>query len=429
MVDITEVKTILEDQGKAWDEFKKTNDDILAAKAEGKSVADLEVKLANLSKSLDQIEELKSQIGDLAKRTRPGMSEKGEADLESEIKSFNAMRQSGAAGQVKGATEEEFVGYRKAFFDVIRKSDKMMTPEEHKAMQVGIDSDGGYLVPPAATGRIIKRLYDFVTMRRLASVVSISTDALEGIVDRDEVGYGWVGETQPRPDTDTPELGKYRLQAHEMYASPKATQKLLDDAAIDIEGWLATKVADKFARVENDAFINGNGVNMPRGLFTYPTATTDDASRAWGTFQHVTSGTNGSFANADMLFDLIGKLKGGYLQSATFLTRREAVTSIRKLKESTTNAYMWQPGLQQGQPDRLLGYPIEVDQDIPALASGSLSMALGDFAEAYTIVDRIGIRTLRDPYTDKPYVKFYSTRRVGGGAISFDAVKFVKFST
>ncbi len=268
-------------------------------------------------------------------------------------------------------------------------------------------------------------------MRQIASTMTISTNAIEGLIDRDEADYGWVGEVSSRPDTDTPTLGKYRLEAHEMYASPKITQTLLDDAAIDIESWLANKVADKFARAENDAFANGAGVVTPRGLFTYTTEATADASRDWGKFEHVVSGANGAFhtTKADPLFDLISKFKVQYLQNARWLTRREVIALVRKLKEATSDQYLWQPGLQMGQPDRLLGYPIVIDQDVPAVGTGSLSMALGDFSEAYQIVDRIGMRTLRDPFTDKPYVKYYTTRRVGGGAVNFDAVKFFKFST
>ena len=195
-------------------------------------------------------------------------------------------------------------------------------------------------------------------------------------------------------------------------------------------GWLANKIADKFPRTEGDAFINGTGAGKPRGLFTYTTAATADSARAWGQFEHVKTGANGDFhtTKADPIQDLIGAFKDQYLQNASFLTRREVRTKIRKLKEATSDRYLWEPSLQMGQPDRLLGYPVVIDQYVPTLATDSLSLALGDFRDAYTIVDRVGIRTLRDPYTAKPYVVFYSTKRTGGGAISFESVKFLKFS-
>ena len=216
-----------------------------------------------------------------------------------------------------------------------------------------------------------------------------------------------------------------------MYAMPKISQKLIDDASMDVEGWLSMKVADKFARVEGAGFTTGTGAGQPRGLFSYTTAATGDDTCAWGQFEHVKTGTNGGFnstTKGDVLFDLIGAFKPAYLQRAQWLMRREMRTAIRKLKGATSDLYLWEPSLQAGQPDRLMGYPVRVDQYVPAMATDSLSLALGDFREAYTIVDRIGIRTLRDPYTAKPYVVFYSTKRSGGGAVNFEAVKFLKLS-
>jgi HK97 family phage major capsid protein len=434
MSDLSEVKKIIEDQGAAWEIFKKANDELIAAKADGKAVADLEVKLANATKALDDLGAMKSdydaKFADLAKRTRPGGgNEKAEMDLAAEVKSFNDQRQSMSNAPVQSVGEEGYIAYKNAFFSVIRGGDRKATGEEMKAMQVGIDSEGGYLVPPATVGRIVRRVYDASTMRQICTVQSISTNDLEGLTDRDEASYGWTSEHGARTETDTPQVGKYRLEAHEMYAMPKATQKLLDDAAVDIESWLAMKVADKFVRVENDAFINGDGVGKPRGLFTYSVATTADATRTWGTFQYHPTGASAAFhtTKADPLFDFLAMFKNQYLNGARWLTRREVIAKVRQLKEATTDQYLWQPGLQMGQPDRLLGYPIVIDQDVPAIAANSYSMAFGDFAEAYTIVDRIGMRTLRDPFTAKPYVLFYTTKRVGGGATNFDSVKFIKF--
>ena len=216
-----------------------------------------------------------------------------------------------------------------------------------------------------------------------------------------------------------------------MYASPKVTQTLLDDSAVDIESWLAMKVADKFARVEGTAFLQGNGAGKPHGLCAYSTAATADETRAWGVFEHVITGANGDFhtTKGDPLQDLIGAFKDEYLQAASFLMRREVRTKIRKLKEATSDRYLWEPSLQAGQPDMLLGYAARIDQYIPALATGSLSLGFGDFRKAYTIVDRVGIRTLRDPFTDKPFVKFYTTKRVGGDVVNFEAIKLMKFAS
>jgi HK97 family phage major capsid protein len=433
-MDMTELKNLIEAQGRAFEEFKTTNDALIKAKAEGKAIGDLEAKLAKMETDLANQSELKAQLDVMqAAMNRPGNGgDKGA--FEKEIKSFNDMRR---AARVQGSDKadigaEDYQQYKQAFWEYQRKGNiDWQTVEERKAMSVGTDADGGYLVPAPPVGRIVQKVYDLSPIRQIANVMSISGDALEGVNDLDEADYGWVGETGTRSDTTTPGVGKYRIEAHEMYAQPKATQKLLDDAAVDIEAWLAAKVANKFARAEGGAFITGNGVGKPRGYAAYTTAATGDATRAWGQLEHIKTGANGDFASsnpADVLFDLIAAFKSPYLNQARFVTRREVVAKIRKFKEATTNAYMWQPGLQAGQPDRLLGYPIVMAQDTPTLATDSLSLAFGDFNEGYQIVDRIGMRTLRDPFTDKPYVKFYTTKRTGGGVVNFEAIKFLKFA-
>lgn len=433
---VLEVKKLVEAMGRGFEEFKTTNDALIKAKADGKALSDFEAKLDKIDKDLNNLSEAKSAIdAALAKLNRPALGGAGEGagDLAAEVKTFNDYRRSlaNAPGNVSEVTTEQYVAYKSAFISFARKGNlEMLTDAERKAMSAGVDSDGGYLLPTPMVGRIVQRVYETSPIRQIASVQTISTDALEGINDLDEASAGWVGETGARNDTNTPQVGKYRIEAHEMYAQPKATQKLLDDAAVDIEAWLSGKVSDKFTRVENAAFITGNGVSKPMGFCSYATAATGDASRAWGTLEHVKTGANGAFAGsnpADVLFDLIGAFKAHFLANGKFVTRREVITLVRKFKDQQ-NGYLWQPGLQAGQPDRLLGYPIVNAQDMPAVATGSLSLAFGDFMAGYQIVDRIGIRVLRDPYTSKPYVKFYSTKRTGGGVLDFEAIKFLSFS-
>lgn len=435
---IVEIKRLMEDLGKAWKSHRETNDALLKAKADGKAVSDLEAKLDKIGKDLDQMAEIKQQFDDLmVKLARPGgMAGKGDDTLAAETKGFNeALRadfQSKGRSMPTALTVDQYAQYKSAFLGLVRHGDlERLSSDERKALSAGSDPDGGYLLPTPTVGRIVKRVYEASVMRQLATVQTISTDAIEGIVDNGEAGAGWVSETGTRSETSTPQVGKWRIEAHEMYAEPRVTQKLLDDAAVDIEAWLGSKVGEKFARVEGSAFWNGTGVGQPRGLATYTTAATGDDTRTWGQIEHVVTGANGAFhtTKADPLQELIGAFRDQYLQAAQWAMRREVRTLIRKLKEATSDRYLWEPSLQAGQPDRLLGYPVRIDQFMPALATGSLSMAFGDFAEAYTIVDRIGIRTLRDPFTAKPYVKFYSTRRVGGGCVNFEAVKFLKFST
>lgn len=435
-MDIEDIKKVIDAQGEAFEEFKRTNEALLKAKAEGKAVGDLEAKMAKIDVDMADFSEVKAEFdAAMVKLNRPNFgNEKGEADADAELKAFNHMRRaSRVQGSDKGeASHDEYEQYKRAFWQYNRKGNiDWLEPEERKAMSVGTDADGGYLLPSPTVGRIVEKVWDLSPIRQIASVMPISADALEGVNDLDESAYGWVGETTTRADTTTPTVGKYRIEAHEMYAQPKATQKLLDDAAVDIEAWLQGKVANKFARAEGAAFITGSGVSQPRGFTSYTTTATGDATRTWGQLEHIKTGVNGDFAAsspADILFDLIGAFKTPYLQNARWVTRREVIAKIRKFKESTTNAYMWQPGLQPGQPDRLLGYPIVMAQDMPALGTASLSVAFGDFAEGYQIVDRMGMRTLRDPYTDKPYVKFYTTRRVGGAVVNFEAIKLLNFS-
>lgn len=437
-VTLLEVKDMLTQQGKTFDEFKKANDELLKAKADGKAVGDLEAKVAELSKALDKFDEMKAAVEEIQKKSnRPQNDQdvKGAATLAAEVKGFNLMLR--ADFQSKGRAhpgdldKDTYAQYKSGFFKLASGvTIDSLTADERKAMSAGSDPDGGYMLPHSTVGRTVGLVWEQSTMRQLATVETISTDKIEGMVDNDEADAGWVSELGTRSDSGTPTVGKYEIQAHEMYAMPKASQKILDDAATDVEAWLAKKVADKFARVEGTGFTTGTGVGQPRGLFSYTTAATADETRTWGTFEHVKTGANGAFHTdkADPLQNLLGAFKDQYLQRASWLMRREMRTAIRKMKEATSDRYLWEPSLQMGQPDRLLGYPVRIDQYVPAMATDSLSLAFGDFKEAYTIVDRIGMRTLRDPFTAKPYVVFYTTKRTGGGAINFEAVKFLKLA-
>lgn len=437
-MDLIEIKKVIDQQGETFEQFKKANDALLAAKAEGKAVGDLEAKVAKMSADLDKFSEVKAAVDELiAKAKRPdlGTDKKAEQDA-IELKGFNlALR---AEYQAKGkAFPGEFDAklyseYKSGFLKVMAGvAVEALNSDERKAMSAGSDPDGGYLLPNSTQGRVVMKLYEQSIMRQICDVQTISTEKIEGVADTGEADAGWVAELGTRSDTTTPTVGRWEIAAHELYAMPKVSQKLIDDAATDVEAWLAGKVADKFARVEGAAFWQGTGVGQPKGLTMYTTAATADGSRSWGQFEHVVSGANGDFHTTqfDPIHTLMGAFKDHFLPNAQFVMRRAVRTSARKLKESTTNRYLWEPGMQVGAPERLMGYPARVDEYMPTLATGSLSLAFGDFRQAYTIVDRIGIRTLRDPYTAKPYVVFYSTKRTGGGAANFEAVKFLKFST
>jgi len=435
-----EIKEVVADLATAFEVFKKTNDEALKEVKEGKEDVLTKEKVEKIDKALTALEDAKTSAeqrsDDIEKRlNRSELSGTVKSeDLAKEVKTFNGHRiQSEKFKREADVTEDEYKAYTKAFGTVLRKGESSLaTDEERKALSVGVDTDGGYVVPAAVSARTITRIFETSIIRPLVSTETINTDAIEGLRDTDEASSGgWVSETGTRANTDTPELAKWRVPVHEMFAQPIATQQLLDDSSRDMEAWLSMKVADKFTRVENAAFVTGNGVGQPRGFASYTTAATADATRTWGQLEHVATGAAGDFAAsnpADILFDLEAAFKPGYLNNATFATRRSVVTKLRKIKTSE-GIYLWQPSIALGVPQTLLGYPIALMEDMAELADGSLSLALGDFRQAYTIVDRQGLRVIRDNLTTKPYVKFYTTRRVGGAVLQFEALKFLKFST
>lgn len=303
---------------------------------------------------------------------------------------------------------------------------------EAKAMQAGAGPNGGYVVHDVLSTGMTKIMAEISPIYRLARKIPLTAGlAFEEPIDRESAGASWVGETETRGDTTTPDLGMFRAELKEICAMPKATQTLIDTASTNILAWLQEKVGEAFATKESDAFHNGNGVIQPRGILTFTTAATADSSRTWGQFEHVVTGANGAFhtTKADPLQDLIAALKPQYRNGAVWLMNRRTANTIRKLKEATSDGYLWQPGLQLGQPDVLLGYRVEIDENMPDMAAGSLSIAFGNVEKTYTIIEQPGTKFLTDPYTDKPNVKLFAYRRVGGGVNNFESMKFLKFST
>ena len=437
MADLNEIKSLLEVQGSTWNEYKKANDERIARVEAGLSTSDQDAKLAAMEERMGAIDEIKSKLIAVEKNVARGnlAVDQKAGDLETETKSFNQARRAvvrpGAV--VADISHDEMKAYKNAWEKQVRFGKESLDSDEVKALQAGVDPDGGYLLPPAAQGRIVTKVYEQSVFRSLAASMSISANDVEGLEDIGEAGAGaWMSETTAPSETTTPQVGKWRIEAHEYYVEPRITQRLLEDAAVNVESWLGMKIADKMSRIEGDAFLNGTGVGQPRGLFTYTTAATADASRTWGTFEHVASGASGALKAAasdpfDPFIDLTMAMKPVYLAGAVWYTRREMVAAMRKIKASDYQ-YLWQPSLQAGVPDRFMGYPVIVDQYVPAMGAGSLSLAFGDFSTAYLIVDRLGMTTLRDVYTAKPFIKFYTRRRVGGGATHYESVKFLKLS-
>ncbi len=303
---------------------------------------------------------------------------------------------------------------------------------EFKALSVGTDPQGGFSVLPTFSTAIMELQRLISPVRSHARVETIGSDAFEELQSRDNAAVAWVGETSARTVTDNPTLAKIRVPVHELMAMPAATQTILDDASFNVEDWLARKIAESFAAEEGTQFCNGNGVSKPRGLLTYPTAATGDATRAWAVFEHVATGVNGAFAASataiDVFHETISKLKPRYLTNAKWFMTRSVRAAVGKLKDST-NRSLVQDSLALGQPDSILGYPLVIIEDMPALATNSLSVGFGDMRQTYIVIDRAGLRVLRDPYTNKPNVLFYSTVRRGGDVQNFESLKFIKAST
>ncbi|PWR19143.1 phage major capsid protein [Zavarzinia compransoris] len=405
MTDLATLQSATDDLARVFGSFRAEND---------RRLAEIETKGRADVLTTEKVDRLNAEVGRLNETV---------ASLET------ALARPGRAAKARNPAE---TAHAAAFSLFLRKGiDHELPGLEKKAMSVVSDPDGGYLVAAEVTDRIVSRLHDASPIRAIASVLTITADAAEGMLDLGEPAAGWVAETEGRGETASPQVGLWRIPAHELYAEPRVSQKLLDDAGFDVEAWLAQKVADKFGRAENAAFVGGSGVGMPRGFTTYGTAATADGSRAWGTLQHVLTGANGAFAASDpgdALIALTYALKAGYRPGACFVMARATVAEVRKLKGDGDGQYLWQPALGARQPATLLGYPVIEAEDMPAPATGSLSIAFGNFREGYAVVDRQGIRTLRDPYTAKPQVKFYTTRRVGGDVLDFDAVKLLKFA-
>jgi len=318
----------------------------------------------------------------------------------------------------------------KAAFDAYVRSgaSEALRQIETKAMSVGSNPDGGYLVPVELDTVIAERLAMVSPIRGLAAVRSISGNLYKKPFLTAGPATGWVGETAARPQTTSPQFDVLSFPAMELYAMPAATATLLDDAAVNLDDWLVGEIDQVFAEQEGMAFVNGDGVNKPKGFLNYTTVA--NAAWTWGNLGHVATGVAGAFAASnpsDSLVDLIYALKAGYRQNATFVMNRKTQAQVRKFKDST-GVYLWQPPAMASGRASLIGFPLADTEDMPDIAAGSLSIAFGDFKRGYLIVDRQGVRLLRDPYSSKPYVLFYTTKRVGGGVQDFDAIKVLKFA-
>ena len=298
---------------------------------------------------------------------------------------------------------------------------------EVKSISGAVPADGGYAVPKEIDAMIARELAEISPIRSLAQVVQTGTAGYRKLIATGGTASGWVSETAGRPETDTPQFAEIAPPAGELYANPAASQAMLDDAGFDLESWLASEIAMEFARAEGAAFVNGSGADQPAGFLQAPVSTLDDSARAFGSLQYVGSGdANGFGTEPDAkLIDLVHTMKAGHRQGASFVMNSATLAEVRKLK-TADGAFLWQPGLVEGQPDRLLGYPVIEAEDMPDIATDAFPIAFGNFRHGYLIAERTATQILRDPFTNKPFVHFYATKRVGGQVLDSAAIKLLR---
>jgi HK97 family phage major capsid protein len=395
---------VLADLHRAFSAFKDTNEERLA-QIETRLGADVvtEDKLQRIDRALDETKQRLDRVAlDLA---RPKL---------------------GGAPAADDAARE----HKSAFALYMRAGESAgLKALESKALSAGSGPDGGYLVPTPAEQEILRRLARLSPIRAIASVREISTHSFRKARSTQGPAVGWVAEADPRPQTTSQQIVDLTFPAMELYAMPAATQTLLDDAAVDVEQWIAEEVQTAFAEQEGTAFVSGSGTDRPKGFLAYTTVA--DSSWSWGNIGYVATGVSGGFAASnpsDALFNLVYALRAGYRQNGKFVMNRETQSTIRKFK-TTTGEYLWAPPASLDAQASLLNFPVIEAEDMPNVGADSLSVAFGDFLRGYLVVDRLGVRVLRDPYSAKPYVLFYTTKRVGGGVQDFEAIKLLKFGT
>ncbi|MCJ1961109.1 phage major capsid protein [Novosphingobium mangrovi (ex Hu et al. 2023)] len=326
------------------------------------------------------------------------------------------------AGSAEGAPSLELKGFVDGYLRAGRET-------EWKSISGAVPADGGYAVPREIDALIAARLKSVSPIRSIAQVVQTGSAGYRKLISTGGTASGWVSETAARPETDTPSFAEIAPPTGELYANPAASQAMLDDAGFDLPTWLADEIATEFARAEGAAFISGSGTNQPMGFITGTTSTAGDATRQFGTLQHVVSGNASTLgANPELkLIDLVHALKAGHRQGASWVMNAQTLALVRKLKTSD-GAFLWQPGLVDGQPDRLLGYPVVEASDMPDVAANTTPIAFGNFRAGYLIAERSATAILRDPFTNKPFVHFYATKRVGGQVLDSDAIKLLKIA-
>jgi len=391
----------IDDMMVAFEAFKDSNDRRIG-EIEKKSGPDVVTtdKLARIEAALDAGQRRMDEL--VLKSHRPSLS----------------------ASPVVSASE-----HKSAFEGYVRGGNEHALRSLEKKALTGGDTDAGFTVPVEVESEVMRRLTAISPIRAIAGVRQVSSSTYKKPVTSTGPATGWVAETDARVETDAPVLSELKFETMELYAMPAATSALLDDTAVDVDAWLADEIEAVFAEQETKAFVAGTGTGQPRGFTNYPTVA--ESSWSWDNLGFIATGAAGAFpaaGAADKLIDLVYTLKAGYRQNANFVMNRSTQAAVRKMKDADGH-YIWAPPAVPGTRASLLNFPVVEAEDMPEIADNALSIAFGDFRRGYLIVDRQGLRILRDPYSSKPYVLFYTTKRVGGGVQDFDAIKFLKFSS
>lgn len=401
MPDVKLQETIDELQG-AFGDFKKSNDERLAT-LEKKGHVD-PLLLTRIDKTDTEVDKLQKEVDRIVKELLAKANRPNRGDHQ--------------------ATPEE-LEHKAAFSRFMRKGDESNLLElQAKALNITTAADGGYAVPTELDRNILSLMQNDSPMRALCSVVTVGSSDYKKLVNLHGTASGWVDEDDARTITGTPTLAPLTAFMGEIYANPAATQQMLDDSFFNAEAWLAGEVATEFAEKEALAFHSGSGTKQPKGITAYTSAATVDGSRAFGTLQHLVAAAEAA-VTGDELITLQYSLKAKHRKNANWMMNALTLSAVRKLKDDNGN-YLWQPSFQAGTPSTLLGHGVAENEDMADMAADAISVMFGNFKAGYMIVDRMGSRTLRDPYTNKPYVHFYTTKRVGGMVADSQAIKLLK---
>ncbi len=336
-----------------------------------------------------------------------------------------------AGRPVLSASAHDEAPHQKAFAAYLRSGDDdglRGLVLEGKALNTAVAGEGGYLVDPQTSEMIRGVLKATASIRAIANVVNVEATSYDVLVDHTDMGSGWATELANLTETSTPQIDRISIPLHELSAMPKASQRLLDDSAFDIESWLANRIADKFARAEAAAFVSGNGIDKPTGFLTHTKVA--QGSWTWNNLGYVATGAAGDFAStnaSDAIVDLVYALDAAYRANATFVMNSKTAGAVRKMKDAD-GRFLWSDGLAAGEPARLMGYPVLIAEDMPDIGADAYALAFGDFKNGYTVAERPDLRVLRDPFSAKPHVLFYASKRVGGDVSDFAAIKLLKFA-